>query len=274
MKSSDRTILFIIPVIAVVIGFWLLVVAPKQRAAGDLGDQVTELQSSLSTAQSEVAAGKAAQGSFRRDYADVVALGAAAPADDDQATLVYDMSKLGEKNDVSFRSFEVTQDAGSSSSTPAPTSTDTTASGTTTTDATATDATATEATAASLPLGATVGPAGLPVVPYDFNYFGNFFDVASLFGDIDDQVQVSDVGKGPDVSGRLMTIDGFALTEDPHKGFPFVQADFSVSTYLVPDEQGVDAGASEAGPGVATTIASDSTADGTSSAPATAAVTP
>ena len=34
-------------------------------------------------------------------------LGAAAPADDDQATLVYDMSKLGEKNGVRFRSFQV-----------------------------------------------------------------------------------------------------------------------------------------------------------------------
>lgn len=255
MKSSDRSILLVLPVIALVIGFWVLVIAPKQHKVGDLQDKVGELQSSLSTAQSQVAAGEAARGSFHKDYADVVSLGAAAPSDADQATFVYDMSKLGEANHVSFRSFEVTQ-----------------GSGTAVTPATPTDATATEAAAAALPLGATVGSAGLPVMPYDFDFFGNFFNVADFFGDLDNQVTVSDKGKGPDVSGRLLTIDGFALTASPRKGFPSVQADFSVTTYVVPSEQGIDAGASPAGPGV-TPVAPDTTVTSTP-VPTAAAVTP
>ena len=36
-----------------------------------------------------------------------------------------------------------------------------------------------------LPLGATVGAAGLPLMPYDFNYLGSFFDFADFFGDLD-----------------------------------------------------------------------------------------
>ena len=46
-----------------------------------------------------------------------------------------------------------------------------------------------------------------------------------------------------------MTIDGFSLTGDPLRGFPRVQADFSVTTYLVPPEQGISAGATPGGPG-------------------------
>ena len=106
-------------------------------------------------------------------------------------------------------------------------------------------------------------------MPYDFTYLGDFFDVAGMFGDIDDQVNTSDDGTSPAVSGRLLTIDGFALTANPALGFPSVQADFSVTTYLVPDDQGLGAGASPAGPGVTT----PETTVSTPVAP-TAAVTP
>jgi hypothetical protein len=279
MKPTDRTILLIIPALALLIGFWVLVVAPKQSAAGDLQNTIDDLQASLTTAQSQKAAGEAAEKSFHRNYADVVSLGAAAPSDSDQATLVYEMSKLGEKNHVSFRSFEVTQDAGAATAapttpaptTPAPTTPAPTTEAPTTATPTAIGATPTEATVAALPLGATVGPAGLPLIPYDFNFFGNFFNIADFFGDIDNQVTVTDDGKGPVVRGRLLTIDGFALTEKPGKGFPAVQADFAVTTYVVPPEQGVDAGASPAGPSATTTP--DTTVTSTP-APTTATVTP
>jgi hypothetical protein len=304
MKSTDRLILLALPVLAVIIGFYVLVLSPKASDAGDLQSQVDELQTSLATSQQEIATGQAARKDFHANYSDLVSLGAAAPAEDDQATLVYDISELGQKNAVRFRSFQVTQTSGSStdaaavppatttpttpSTTPpattppattppatTPPATGTTDTTTTSTTATApTDATATEATAALLPLGATVGPAGLPLMPYDFKFSGNFFDVADFFKDLDDQVQVTDSPSGPDVNGRLMTIDGFALTADPAKGFPSVQADFSVTTYVVPAEQGVDAGASPTGPGAAPVATAPATTVTSTPAPATAAVTP
>ena len=52
----------------------------------------------------------------------------------------------------------------------------------------------------------------------------------------------------PVVHGRLMTIDGFSLTGDPFTGFPAVEANFAVTTYIVPAEQGLAAGATPAGP--------------------------
>ena len=42
-----------------------------------------------------------------------------------------------------------------------------------------------------LPIGATVGPAGLPVTPYDLKYFGEFFDMADFFASLDERVEVT-----------------------------------------------------------------------------------
>ena len=61
MRSSDRTILLILPVIALLIGFWVLVLGPKQSESGDLEGQVEELQSSLALAKGEIAAGQEAR---------------------------------------------------------------------------------------------------------------------------------------------------------------------------------------------------------------------
>ena len=254
MKSSDRTIVLVLPVIALVIAFWILVLGPKKSETSELESQAADLRSSLAVAQSEIDAGRAAQNSFDRDYADLVELGAAAPADDEQATLVYDMSKLGSENNVRFRSFKVTPASGDAIVPVDP-------------------AVPTEGTVAALPLGAAVGPAGLPIMPYSFNYLGSFFDFADFFGDIDDQVDVSEDGKGPEVSGRLLTVDGFALTANPKTGFPDVQADLAVTTYIVPEEQGVDAGATPAGPGVTPVPETAVPASTTTSVP-TAGVTP
>lgn len=260
MRSADKTILLILPAVVLVIGFWLLVISPKQKEAGDLGTEVAGLQSELAAAQGRSAEGLVARADFRSDYADLVELGGAAPEDGGQATLVYDISELGQRNDVRFRSFAVT--AGS----------DPLAAAATVTTA-PTDATPTEAVAAVLPIGATVGPAGLPVTPYDFNFRGNFFDVSDFFADLDKQVEVSQRKVDPKVNGRLLTINGFALTADPTKGFPRVQSDFSVTSYIVPPAEGIQAGADPSGPSPVEPTAAVASTDAPAVAP-TAGVTP
>ncbi len=126
---------------------------------------------------------------------------------------------------------------------------------------------------AALPLGATVGPAGLPLTPYRFTYSGTFFDVANLLGDLDSTVTVGDspdLTKQPKVRGRLVTIDGFALVNDDRRGFPTVSASLALTNYSVPADQGISAGATPAGP---PTVASDEAA-AISSPATTATVTP
>jgi hypothetical protein len=294
MKGTDRTILVILPLIALAIGFYLLVLAPKQREAGELQDRIDSLSAEVAAAESEIDTAEAAREAFAGNYADLVKLGNAVPEDDDQATLIHDLNRIGAENDLSFQSFEIAADAAAATTT-APTtattsttteSSDTSDGGEETTESSSTTDTATttttapalptEATAATLPIGATVGPAGLPVTPYTLEYFGRFFDMAGLFGSLDDRVEVNDNGMNPVSHGRLMTVDGFSMSADPVKGFPSVATQIAVTTYMVPPEQGLAAGATPAGPaplGSSEAPLAVSEA-GTSTAAPTAAVTP
>ena len=251
MKRSDRLILVAVPLVALAVGFWLLVLGPKREEASELGKDVESLRAEIASAEAEVAAAEQAREAFPANYAALVSLGAAVPDDDDQATFVSELSELARRDSVSFRSFRLSPASGGSSAaappppaTTAPSATEPPAEGTT-----VSAAPPTEATAATLPLGSTVGPAGLPVTPYDLKYFGGFFQMADLFAALDARVRIDETEEGLKVKGRLMTIDGFSMSADPVRGFPRVQTDVKVTTYLVPAEQGIDAGATPAGPG-------------------------
>ena len=67
-----------------------------------------------------------------------------------------------------------------------------------------------------MPLGAAIGPAGLAVMPYTLIFEGNFFQVADFIHGLDSLVETKNEEVA--VTGRLITINGFALPEDP--GFP------------------------------------------------------
>jgi len=282
VKGTDRTILFALPLIALAIGFYLLVLSPKQKEAGELQDKIDSLNSEITLAESESSTAESARAAFSKNYADIVKLGTAVPEDDDQATLISDLNEMGANNDLDFQSFQISDDAAATEAptAPAPTetssSTDTTTETSTTTTASTTTAAATETAAATLPIGAAVGPAGLPITPYTLNYTGGFFDMAGLFADLDDRVKVSDDGGNPVAHGRLMTVDGFAMSADPVQGFPSVAAQIAVTTYMVPADQGIAAGATPAGPAPvgspdAPVTVSDSS---TTTAAPTAAVSP
>jgi hypothetical protein len=104
----------------------------------------------------------------------------------------------------------------------------------------------TEASAAALPIGATVGSAGLGVMPYDLTFRGTFFEVADFIAGLDALVKTK--GGVLDADGRLVTIDGFSLEADDEVGFPELKGTFAVTTYLTPPGQGVTAGATPAAP--------------------------
>ncbi len=289
MKRTDRTILLLLPAVALVIAFYMLVISPKQKELGELDTQIETLTSRVSAAETEVAAAEDARKSFGSNYSEIVSLGSAVPEDSDQATLIYDLTKISADAGVQFRSFELA-DSGDVAAEPAPAATTTTTSTedapatadgaesatTTTSESTTVSATPTEADAATLPIGATVGSAGLPVMPYKLRFNGSFFNMADFFASLDKSVDVVDTGASPEVDGRLMTVNGFAMVGDPIHGFPLVQASVALNTYIVPADQGLSAGATPAGPTVAAdeaaTVTSASTS--TSSVPGAAAVSP
>ena len=95
-----------------------------------------------------------------------------------------------------------------------------------------------------------MGPAGLAVMPYTLDFSGNFFQIANFIKEIDSLVHTGP-GKVA-VDGRLVTLDGFALTAAAEKGFPQLNANFAVTTYLTPPGQGLTAGATPTAPTVTT----------------------
>jgi Tfp pilus assembly protein PilO len=72
-------------------------------------------------------------------------------------------------------------------------------------------------------------------MPYKLSFSGSFFQIADFIAGIDSLVHGSD--EQIDVNGRLVTLNGFALTEEMGRGFPYLKASFSVTTYLTPPGQ-------------------------------------
>jgi Tfp pilus assembly protein PilO len=240
-SASNKTIVGMLIVAALAAAFWILVLSPKRQQASDLAVEVEQQQASLAEAQSKVTEGIAARRDFSSDYRQLVVLGKAVPANDETASLLVEVNHVADRTGVRFNSLTLSSNGGEEGAEGAATAgLSPEASATTAVPASAT-VPPTEAEAALLPLGATIGSAGLGVMPYNLNFTGSFFQVADFIHNMDSLVHTgkSEVG----VDGRLVTLDGFSLTEDSEASFPKLAANFSVTTYLVPPNQGVTAGA-------------------------------
>jgi preprotein translocase subunit YajC len=237
MSTNDRTILLVIPLVAALVAFWFLLVAPKRDEAKKLDDQVTQLQTSVSTQEVAIESGKKARKDFPRDYHRLVVLGKAVPADDETASFLVQIQRIANDTGIEFRAIKANSGGAASTTTPAP---------------------ATEGSAALLPIGASVGAAGLPTMPYTLTFTGgNFFQIADFIDGLDRLVNTK---KGRIASdGRLVTINSFDLAPSSARPFPIVLTTLDVTTYVTPADQGVTAGATPTGPSTTTTVGAPAT---------------
>jgi Tfp pilus assembly protein PilO len=239
MNAGNRVIVAMLAVAALAIAFWMLLLSPKREEVDKLGTQVARQEESLALHQEEVQRGLAAEKAFPQEYQQLVVLGKAAPAEDDTASLLVQLNRIAEQAHIRFETFQLNGSGeGSSEEVSANAEGEEPAS-------------PTEVAASTLPLGASVGPAGLAAMPYSLKFKGSFFRLAEFIHGLDSLVKTEN--SEVDVTGRLITIDGFSLKPDSNKGFPFLEANFSVTTFLVPPAQGVTGGASPSSPEPATT---------------------
>jgi Tfp pilus assembly protein PilO len=221
LKSTNSVIVVAVAIVVVGIAFWMLAVSPKREEAAKLDREAASLETSLSVHQGEVTQGEAAREEFDFDYQKLVVLGKAVPGDDDTASLLVQLNRIAEGTGVDFRDIKLTSEGGEEeASAHAPEG-----------------ASPTEAAASLLPLGASVGPAGLAVMPYTLTFEGNFFTIADFVSRLDSLVKTEN--EDVVVDGRLLTIDGFSLTADEGKGFPALEGSFAVTTYLTPPGEGI-----------------------------------
>lgn len=238
LTSSNKMILAMLGVVALAAAFWMLLLSPKREEAQKLGAQVEQLRTSLAQHEAEVVEAEAARKEFPAEYRRLVVLGKAVPGDDDVASLLVQMNRISGNAGGTFRNIQLSASGGGEAPAAAPAPAGAEAEGE--------PVSATEVAASLLPLGASIGPAGLAVMPYEVTFDGDFFDVADFIKGLDSLVKTKN--DEVRVDGRLVTIDGFTLEADGRGGFPALQASFSLTTYLTPPAEGATGGATPGSP--------------------------
>lgn len=242
MGKSTQPIVAIIVVAVAAIAFWMLALSPKRDEADRLAKQAETLSASIESARGQLAQGTAARRTFPTAYRQLVELGQAVPSTDETPSLLVELTQIAAESGVRFDSLQLEGEGEAAAEAP-PVPAEASASESTS---------ATEVSSSLLALGASVGSAGLAVMPYTLQFKGNFFEIGAFIGRLDSLVKS---GRHVAVDGRLITINGFSLTaggggeeaagESNEKE---LDANFSVTTYLTPPGQGVTAGASPAAP--------------------------
>lgn len=249
MKGSNRLVFAVLALVVLAGAFWMLLISPKREEASKLDKKVERLETSLAQHQAEAETAEAARREFPTNYSQLVVLGKAVPADAETSSLLVQIQHISERSHVRFEEINLTTEGGGEA---APV----VAAG-----EGGELASPTEVAASTLPLGASVGPAGLNAMPYTLNFTGDFFHVADFIHGLDNLVKTTNAKVS--VDGRLLTVNSFSLSPS-EEGFPKLAATFSVTTYLTPPEQGLTGGATPSGPApTATATPASSTIGGT-----------
>ena len=301
VSARDRKILMVLVPFAVVLGYWFLLLSPQRQEAADAAQTLATEQGRLLEAQTRASTVRAAKTTFARDYATVVALGKAIPTSVDMPSLLVQLEQAARGTGIELAGVtagertpapEVT--ASVTPSTPsAPDPGQALQSGAgqavATAQQTADNASAqAQPTAGTPPSGAAAAPtdpaaggtagaappaSALESISLEFDFTGDFFELANFFHRLKRFVFVD--GDRVRVRGRLMTIDSVEYSTDPDT-FPALSATVQASVFLTPKAVGTTAGATPTGPQAAASApAPTSTASSDSASPTpTATATP
>jgi len=262
VSARDRIVVAVLAGVVALAAFWFLGLAPKRKQIAAADGQIAAQQERLQKAQAVLAGAQQAKQAYPANSAEVARLGTAVPADDNVASLVYELQGVARGAKIAFRSIKLnggtsnatTPAAGAAASSATGSTGSTGSTGASTTGAAAP---ATQVAASQLPPGAVVGTAGLATLPFTFTFQGSYLDMQRFVDRVNRFVAVK--GEDITVTGRLLTVDGIALTPSPNDPGQ-VKATIAATAYLAP--QAGDASATGAPAGTATT------GTGTTTAPA------
>ncbi len=280
MSKRDSSILIGIVLFGVFAAYWFMALSPKREEAAKLDKDIAAAQLALDQSKQEKVTFAQAQLDFPRMYASLGRMGKAVPPEDDVPSLLVQLNHAAAKANVDFRSVELklelaeqqaTASANAAASAATPPAGTTGAAGATpaagTTGAQGATATA-GTTGAQGATGAVVATSPAPVdfekVPFEYKFEGGFYSLEKLIRNINELVARRNQELA--IAGRLITIEGFSMA----RGKIAILA----TTYMLPADQGLFAGASPQGPAAVDPAAPQAAATGSATpAPPTAAVT-
>jgi Tfp pilus assembly protein PilO len=294
MSLTDRDkkiVMFLIP-IAVLLGYWFLVLSPQRAEVTKLDTSLSKVEGERDDAVANATQLEASRANYAKDYSTVVRLGKAIPSALDMPSLLVQLESASKGAKIDFDSITVGERVAAAADAPGAGATDTTTSqpasaaggepaqtgaGKATEKANEASDTSDKANQAAGAdagttgsgadaAGATSGVAGLDTVPLTFKFTGSYFDLADFFHRVKRFVRVAN--EDIRVRGRLMTIDSMNFSSEKP---PTVVATVTASIYLAPKTEGTTGGATSNGPSTATPASaapSGSAAPSSSAAPA------
>jgi len=249
LSSRDRKLVLAIVPIALILGYWFLLLSPKREEAAKAGTEVAEQQTRLQKAEAKAQQAATAQTTFASDYSTTVRLGKAIPVSVDMPSLLVQLDRSSRGTGITFQ--EITPGERAAASAPAAAGATPPAAGAAPSGGAA-PAAAAPAGAAAAPAGgapnattpasSTSAAPGLESVPIETAFEGEFFDLADLFHRMKRFVRSDEESVA--VRGRLLTVDGFAYEITPAG----LKATITMTAYLTPKGEGATAGASPESP--------------------------
>jgi hypothetical protein len=274
MTKRDRYILLVVVALGVVGAYWFLALAPKRDKLSKLDKDLASAKQTLAQSEQEKVTFAQAQAQFPALYASLGRLGKAVPASEETPSLLVQLNDAAARANVDFRSIELKLDladklataaAASTPTTPAPAGGAAPAGATGASGATGAAGTATASATATTPGAATGAATGsLQPLPFQYKFEGNFYKLEDLVHNVSRLVESRN--RQLAISGRLVVIQGFAMKR--------TKVTIVATSYMLPADQGLFAGATAAGPAGATAATPQpAAATATSTTPPTAAVT-
>jgi hypothetical protein len=260
LSARDRYILIGVAILGLVGAYWFMALSPKRARLGALDKDLASAQQTLAQAQQEKVQFAQAQVQFPNLYASLGRLGKAVPASRDVPSLLVQLNDAAARANVDFRSIELKLDladklpapgaaaAGAAAPADAPATGATGATGA----AGATGASGSTPVAGGATAGATGAATGtLQPLPFQYKFKGSFYKLENLIHNV--TRLVNSRNRQLAISGRLVVIQGFALKR--------TSVTIVATTYMLPADQGLFAGATSAGP-AGTTAATPQPASG------------
>jgi Tfp pilus assembly protein PilO len=238
MTRTNKILLAVVAAALAVAGFYYLALAPKREEIAKLDKDIATKQAEVEQARQQLAGYEQARANYKANYAKLVKLGKAAPADDDVTSLLVQLESTADQAGVGFEKVEL----GTTSAAPA-----------------AADGAAQPATGelASAPGAVPVAGGALSAMPFSFAFSGSFFDLSSFFSKLEHFVTVNN--QRIDATGRLLRLETLKIAPST-AGFPNMEAQIGAATYIVPPVEGVaGAPAPDATQSAGTTQATPST---------------
>ena len=103
LTDRDKKIALVILPLAMVLGYWFVVLGPKRGEASDLGARLAVVEKKRDAAKAESAQLEGSKNTYAKDYETVVRLGKAIPATLDMPSLIVQLDAAADGTGIRFK---------------------------------------------------------------------------------------------------------------------------------------------------------------------------